>query len=69
LNCHGQCTHCNLHVHGNVNNYRPRLLIRIGKKQFKKLESLKGIPQHYSIEEIKEKIAYYKQKIKDYESI
>lgn len=67
-NVHGQCVYCNKHLHGNLHYYRIGLIERIGLERFKALE-VKSIQEKrkQTIEEIKEKIEYYKLKIKDYE--
>ena len=38
-NIHSSCVHCNRDLHGNLLEYRPRLLKRIGMDRFKYLES------------------------------
>lgn len=40
LNIHGQCKQCNNHVHGNLLEYRKRLIIKIGIEEVEKLEFL-----------------------------
>ena len=65
-NVHGQCWfNCNKNRHGNLLEYRPRLIKKIGQDRMAELERLKNIPAHYSIEEIKELKILYKQKIKE----
>lgn len=66
-NVHGQCVHCNQHRHGNVAEYSLSLPLRIGMKRFEQLLEERSKPSDLTIEDIKEKITYYKQKIKEYE--
>lgn len=64
LNCHKQCVKCNRNLSGNVARYRIGLINKIGLNNVEWLEGpheLKG----YSIDELREMIAEYKQKIKD----
>lgn len=63
-NVHLSCIECNLYKHGNLVEYTLRLPKRIGQERFDKLISEKDKPLKLSIEEIKEKINYYKQQIK-----
>lgn len=70
INVWGQCVHCNQHRHGNIHEYAKRLINLIGHKSFNDLE----IEAHQksnklTIEEIKEKIKYYKLKTKQLEKI
>ena len=66
-NLHLQCNKfCNMELSGNIINYRPALIERIGVERFEALEyrARNGVLK-LSIPEIKEKIAYYKEKIKE----
>lgn len=63
LNIHGQCVYCNQHLHGNLIDYRIRLIERIGVEKVEWLEN-KHEPKHYTIPELKELIKDYKQKNK-----
>ena len=65
LNCHTSCIHCNLHKHGNIAEYSIRLPKRIGQENYDLLISLRNKPRHYTIPELIELIAVYKQKIKE----
>lgn len=68
-NVHRQCSNnCNVHLSGNIHEYRPRLINKIGLDRFEILEALKQIKAHYSIEELKELKEIYKNKIKKYEN-
>ena len=65
-NVHKQCNrYCNMENSGNIHNYRPRLIEKIGQQRFDELEfRARNKPLKLSIPEIKEKITEYKQKIK-----
>ena len=63
LNVNSQCSACNLHLSGNLINYRINLISKIGKNKVEWLES-KHEPLKITIIEIKELIATYRAKIK-----
>ena len=63
-NCSKQCSACNLHLSGNLINYRINLIKKIGLEEVEKLEGPHE-PLKLSIEEIKELIAEYKAKVKE----
>lgn len=64
MNIFLQCNkRCNLELSGNIAEYRPRLIDRIGIKNVEWLEGKHEI-QHLSIPEIKEISAYYKEQTK-----
>jgi hypothetical protein len=65
-NVHASCDHCNLHLHGNIANYALNLPKRIGQAKFDALnDSRNGAPLKLTVDEIKEKIRIYKDKIKN----
>lgn len=65
-NVHKQCNmNCNKSKSGNIVNYRPALIKKIGIERFEALEAQKGIPKKYTVDELKELITLYKQKIKE----
>lgn len=66
LNCHKQCAPCNNHLSGNIVNYRPSLIKKIG---IDKVEWLEGAhkPKKITIDELKDLIADYKSKCKELE--
>lgn len=66
-NVHGQCVPCNRSMHGNLHEYRKRITNRISEDDLKWLDENRYKPLKWTKEEYKEKIEYYKQKIKDYE--
>ncbi|SFU93645.1 recombination protein NinG [Xenorhabdus koppenhoeferi] len=62
-NCHKQCSACNNHLSGNIDNYTPRLIEKIGQVRFDQLMS------HYPLPKLKredyERIRDdYKEKLK-----
>lgn len=65
-NCHKQCNRfCNHENSGNIHEYRPRLIEKIGIERFEALEyRARNTTLKLSVPEIKEKIEHYKQKIK-----
>ena len=64
-NTFGQCVHCNQHLHGNLHMYRNGIQYRITDLELMELTMEAHKPKHYSIPELIELKAYYKQKIKD----
>jgi len=63
-NCHSSCIKCNLELHGNLAEYSIRLPLRIGTLRFESLKQKRNETLKLTIPEIKEKIEFYKQKIK-----
>jgi len=64
-NCHLQCVACNQHQHGNIANYMINLPNRIGKERFDALLERRNKSKNYTIDDIKEIIELYKNKIKE----
>lgn len=66
LNCHLQCEHCNSYKSGNIEHYRPALIRKVGAE---KVEWIEGPhePKKYTIDDLKELIAKYKKKCKEFE--
>jgi len=64
-NVHGQCVTCNQHKHGNLLNYQIGIAKRIGGDKVLELHVKAHETKKWTIEEIKEIIATYKQKIKE----
>lgn len=62
-NNHKQCSACNLHLSGNIANYRPRLLQKIGEERLAALEN-NNESRSWTIEDAKQIKAKYKAKIK-----
>ena len=64
-NIHGQCWfNCNKNQHGNLSEYLPRLIKRIGQQRFDELEMRKNTPAHYSIPELIEMKVNFKEKVR-----
>jgi hypothetical protein len=64
LNVHGQCIRCNMHLHGNIAEYLVELPKRIGQKKVDKLYADRDKPLKLTLEEIKDLIKVYKDKLK-----
>lgn len=65
-NVHLQCWfNCNKNKHGNLTEYLPNLIKKIGQKRFDELSLRRNETLKLTIPEIKEQIQIYKQKIKD----
>lgn len=64
-NCNIQCKSCNQFKKGNIEQYRKRLIRKIGEEAVVELEALRNTMVKYSQTEINELIIVYKQKIKD----
>lgn len=65
-NVHLQCLmSCNKSKGGNIHEYRPRLIEKIGVVRFNHLQKVKNEPLKISIDEIKEKMKYYRLKNKE----
>lgn len=66
-NCHKQCSkNCNTSLSGNVVNYRPRLIEKIGLERVEWLEGPHKA-KHYTIPDLKGMIKDFKAKIKELE--
>ena len=63
-NNHSQCVNCNQFNGGNIHEYKPRLISKIGAKRFNELDKLAHQARKYSIPEVKEIIDKYKKLIK-----
>lgn len=65
-NVWGQCWYnCNKNRHGNLHEYRNRLILRIGRDRVEALDRMAQIERHYTIPELIELKEYYKTKIKE----
>ena len=67
-NVHLQCEHCNTFLSANLIYYRENLIKKIGIEKFNELEAKARKTRKFTIEELKEIIKLYKQKIKQYET-
>ena len=67
-NCHLQCEHCNSFKSGNIENYRPALLAKIGLSRLLEIEGPHE-PKKYSIPKLQDMIKVYRAKVKSLESM
>ena len=63
-NIHGQSVYCNQYQGGNSDDYRGRLIEKIGLDRVERLESMKGGTVKRTAQDYKEIEIYYKQKLK-----
>ena len=63
-NVHLQCEHCNTFLSGNLINYRENLIKKIGKEEYNKLVDRAKVTRKFTVEELKEIINIYKNKLK-----
>ena len=64
-NCHLQCEHCNTYLSGNLLNYQIGIEKRIGEERLIELQGKAHKEKKWSVEEIKEIIKTYKNKIRE----
>ena len=62
-NVHKSCSKCNLFLSGNLNEYRIRIVDRIGQDELDRLD-MPNQSRKWSIEELQDIIKTYKEKIK-----
>lgn len=67
-NCHLQCEHCNSYLSGNIGEYRPRLIDKIGQERFDALMNPHS-PKKWTREELVELAAHYRQKTRDLQKV
>jgi hypothetical protein len=67
-NIHSSCINCNQFLSGNLLEYRSRLITKIGITDFLILEAESSKTRKFSIDELKELIKVYKDKIKNLEN-
>ena len=63
-NVHLQCEHCNTYLSGNLLNYQIGIEKRIGAEKLLELHAKAHIEKRWRVEEIKEIIKKYKEKVK-----
>ncbi len=68
-NQHSQCVYCNQYLSGRLDRYTIYMIDRYGRKRVDELERLSNQAHKYSIPEIIEIRAKYKQKLKDLEAL
>lgn len=66
-NVHSSCYKCNVMLSGNQNEYRKRLIKKIGVEKLDFLDSIAHIEKKWTIDELKNIIEIYKEKIKQTE--
>ena len=64
-NIFGQCVACNQHRHGNLLEYRPRLIKRIGQQRVDDLDAIRNQPAHFTIPELIIMKEVYKEKVRN----
>ena len=64
-NVHSSCITCNQYLSGNLIEYSERIVKKIGAKRYEKLKADAKKTRKFTIEELKEIIETYKQKIKE----
>ena len=67
LNVHLQCEHCNTFLSGNLIEYRENIILKIGEERFNILSLEAKKTRKFSVQELKEIIETYKQKVKQFE--
>lgn len=67
-NCHKSCSVCNSHLSGNIGEYTPRLIEKIGQDNYDWLEAHKSNVKSYDIEWIKRAIKICRKAVKREES-
>lgn len=63
-NCHLQCEHCNSYLSGNIGEYKPRLIAKIGQAAFDRLMGPHELKK-WTREELQELAAHYRQKTRE----
>jgi hypothetical protein len=63
-NVHLQCEHCNTFLSGNLIPYRENLIKKIAVQEFEDLSKIANETRKFNIQEVKELINIYKNKIK-----
>ena len=60
-NCHLQCEHCNSYLSGNIGEYKPRLIEKIGQAAFERLMGPHELKK-WTRDELQELAKHYRQK-------
>ncbi|HCT9106672.1 TPA: recombination protein NinG [Proteus mirabilis] len=63
-NCHKQCVPCNHHLSGNIENYTPRLIEKIGQERFDRLMGFHELPK-WKREDYERIRDHYRAKLKE----
>jgi hypothetical protein len=64
-NTHKQCSVCNNYKSGNLAEYRPNLIVKIGLEEVERLEGPHD-PKKYTIDELRELLSVYQAKNKEW---
>jgi len=62
--CHKQCMPCNHHLSGNIGEYKPRLIAKIGQEAFDRLMGAHELKK-WTREELQELAARYRKKTRE----
>jgi hypothetical protein len=68
-NVHGQCVRCNRDFHGNLLEYRKRIIQRIGTNELDRLDAEANITRKFNRDELLEIYTKYKAKCRLYQKI
>ncbi|MGK6325747.1 recombination protein NinG [Erwinia sp. DT-104] len=63
-NCHLQCEHCNSYLSGNIGEYKPRLIAKIGQAAFDRLMGPHELKK-WRREELQELATHYRRKTRE----
>ncbi|MBD2827082.1 recombination protein NinG [Xenorhabdus szentirmaii] len=63
-NCHKQCSACNNYLSGNIDNYMPRLIEKIGQARFDRLMSHHALPK-WKREDYEQIRDHYKERLRE----
>lgn len=63
-NCHLQCEHCNSYLSGNIGEYKPRLIEKIGQAAFDRLMGPHELKK-WTREELQELAKHYRHRTRD----
>lgn len=66
LNCHAQCRKCNRYMEGNIQDYRARLIKKIGEQKVLMLEATKHMQNKLSNFELELLAKHYKKETKKF---
>ena len=67
-NCHKQCAPCNNHLSGNIENYTPRLIEKIGQERFDRLMGSHELPK-WKREDYEQIRDHYRAKLKELKDV
>ncbi|MBG5972873.1 recombination protein NinG [Proteus vulgaris] len=67
-NCHKQCAPCNNHLSGNIENYTPRLIEKIGQECFDRLMGSHELPK-WKREDYERIRDHYRAKLKELKDV